>query len=220
LAKFKEPVVVIGLGRFGTAVSMELKKTGTEVLAIDINETTVQRMAGLLDRVVAADSTDLETLRELGVGDFNHAVVAIGSDQESSILTTSLLTDLGVSQIWAKALSLQHGRILTRVGAHHVVLPESEMGERLAHLISGELLDYLEIDSNWVIAKTRPPQYLVGVPLGETKVRASRGITVVSVKPEHDSNFRHADASTVLAYGDDIMIMGKPEDVERFVESR
>jgi trk system potassium uptake protein len=219
LARYKEPVVVIGLGRFGSAVALELVRHGTDVLGVDSRAPVVQRLAGQLSQVVTADSTDIDALGEIGVADFTRAVVAIGTDQQASILTTALLSDLEVEHIWAKALGAQHASILERVGAHHVVLPEHDMGERVAHLVSGHLLNYIEIDRDWVFATTRPPRDLAGVPLGESRLRSKHRVTVVSVKPEHGQGFTHAGTDTVLRYGDQIVIAGKPADVERFVDS-
>ncbi|WP_369069152.1 potassium channel family protein [Kineococcus terrestris] len=213
-----EPVVVIGLGRFGRSLALELARGGTEVLAVDEDPQLVQSLAGQLEQVVVADATDISALREVGVADYSRAVVAIGTDMRASILVTSLLSDLDLEDIWAKALDDQHARILRRVGAHHVVLPEHDMGERVAHLVSGRALDYLEVDEGWALAKTRPPQYLVGVPLGQSGLRAKRRVTVVSVKPAQEARYRHTDAGTVLAYGDEILVAGAPDDVERFID--
>ena len=130
-------VVVIGLGRFGASLGRELCGHGSEVLGLDTDAHRVQRYADELTHTAIVDSTDVDALAQLGVPDFGHAVVAIGSDLESSILTTSLLSDFGIENIWAKATSRQHGKILERVGAHHVVLPEHDMGERVAHLVTG-----------------------------------------------------------------------------------
>lgn len=214
----KEPVLVIGLGRFGTAMALELTRLGTEILAVDHQPAVVQRLSGSLGRVMAVDSTDVDALREIGAADFTRAVVAIGVDQQSSILTTALLADLGVDDIWAKALDPQHAKILQRVGAHHVFQPEHEMGERVAHLLSGQMQDYLEVDRDWALVKAAPPRFLVGVPLGESRLRARYHVTVVSVKPEGKDDFTYADAATTLRYGDQILVVGKVRDIERFVE--
>lgn len=219
MARHQEPVVVIGLGRFGSAVALELNRRGTDVLAIDTRPAVVQRLSGRLSRVVAADAADIDVLRELGVPDFRLAVVAIGTDQQASIVTTALLSDLKVSDIWAKALDQQHASILSRVGAHHVVLPEHEMGERVAHLVSGRLLDWIEIADDWALAKTRPPKEFVGIPLGQSGMRQKRRVTVVSVKAQNQPAFHHAANDTVLTYGDEILIAGHPDDLERFVET-
>jgi trk system potassium uptake protein len=218
LASHKEPVAVIGLGRFGTALARELARGGTEVLAVDSRPDLVQRLSGQLGHVVVADSTDPDALAEIGIGDFNRVVVAIGNDLEASILTTALLAELGTRDIWAKAISHQQATILERVGAHHVVFPEQDMGERIAHLVSGRLLDWVELDPQWVFAKTMPPREIVGVPLRETGLRKKHRVTVVSVRPENQNSYTHADMDTVLTYGSVIVIAGRPEDVERFVD--
>ncbi|TDD35308.1 TrkA family potassium uptake protein [Actinomadura sp. KC06] len=209
--------MVIGLGRFGTALALELAKRGTEVLAIDHRPKIVQALSGRLTHIVAADATDLEALRELGVTEFRRAVVAIGSDLEASILTTSLLAELEVDDIWAKAVTHQHKRILERIGAHHIVLPENDMGERVAHLVSGRMLDYIEVDADFALVKTHPPRDLVNVPLGETRLRSKHGVTVVCVKSVGEQ-FTYATADTVLQYGDVILVAGPIAKVERFTE--
>jgi trk system potassium uptake protein TrkA len=212
-----DPVVVIGLGRFGTSLALELAERGTEVLAIDNRPKIVQSLSGRLTHIVTADATDIDALRELGVADFYRAVVGIGGDLEASILSTSLLVELDIDDIWAKAISRQHARILERVGAHHIVLPEHDMGERVAHLVSGRMLDYLEVDDNFALAKTLPPKELVGVPLGESRLRSKHGITVVSVKRVGEE-FTYASTETILEYGDVILIAGPITKVERFAE--
>jgi trk system potassium uptake protein TrkA len=206
------------LGRFGTALALELARRGTDVLAIDNRPAIVQRLAGSLARVVAVDSTDIDALQEVGVGEFGRAVVAIGVDQQSSILTTSLLSDLRVGDIWAKALDRRHAKILERIGAHHVIQPEQEMGERVAHLLSGQMQDYVEVDKDWALVKTAPPRFLVGIPLGESRLRAKYHVTVVSVKPEGSDEFTYADAATTLRYGDQILVVGRHRDIEHFVD--
>jgi trk/ktr system potassium uptake protein len=213
-----EPVVVIGMGRFGRALALELTSDGTEVLAVDNDAKLVQSLSGQLTHIVTADSTDPEALRQLGIEDFHRAVVAIGTNMEASILTTSLLVDLGINDIWGKAISEQHGRILERVGAHHVVHPEHDMGLRVAHLVSGRLLDYIEVDENFALVKTKPTKDIVGLPLGETRLRSRYGVTVVSVKTRGEP-FTYATADTTLTNADTIIVAGKINDLERFAES-
>jgi trk system potassium uptake protein TrkA len=213
--------MVIGLGRFGSALALELTSRGTEVLGVDTNRKLVQNLSGQLPHVVVADSTDIEALRQLGIAEFRRAVVAIGTDVQASILTASLLSELEVPDIWAKAINRQHGRILSRVGAHHVVLPEHDMGERVAHLLSGRMLDYIEVDEDFAMVKTKPPRDIVSVPLGETGLRARYGVTVVAVKSQargEAATFTYATSDTVLMYGDVILVVGTIRDVERFAE--
>ncbi len=151
-------VVVLGLGRFGMSLALELARRGTEVLGVDSDPRVVQRYADDLTHAAVADTTDVDAMRQLDVPDFTHAVVGIGNDLEASILTTAVLVDLGIPHIWAKAISRQHGRILERIGAHHVVLPEHEMGERVAHLVTGRMMDYIEFEDDFAMVKTAPPR--------------------------------------------------------------
>ena len=218
MGSHKDPVAVIGLGRFGTALALELARGGTEVLAVDNRRDIVQRLSGQLSQVLIADSTDLDALTEIGITDFSRVVVAIGNHLEASILTTALLSELEIPDIWAKASTRQQATILSRIGAHHVVFPEQDMGVRIAHLVAGRLLDWVELDPQWVFAKTKPPREIVGKRLGDTGLRKKHRVTVVSVKPEHQASYTHADYDTVLTYGSVIVIAGRPDDVERFVE--
>ena len=213
-----EAVVVIGLGRFGSALALELVREGTEVMAIDSRPELVQKMAGKLTHVASADSTDLEALQELGVGEFRRAIVAIGSDIEASILTTSLLVEMGIPNIWAKAVTRQHGHILNRVGAHHVVFPEHDMGERVAHTVQGRMLDYIEMDEDFAMIKTIAPRSMVGVPLSESGIRRKYGITVVAVK-HAAGDFTYSTAQTVLSRGDVIFVFGRTDQIEKFAEA-
>jgi trk system potassium uptake protein TrkA len=210
-------VVVLGMGRFGASLALELVRRGTEVLGVDSKQRVVQRFADELTHIAVADTTDPEALRQLDVPDYQRAVVGIGNDLEASILTTAVLVDLGLPNIWAKAVSRQHGRILERVGAHHVVLPEHEMGERVAHLVTGRMLDYIEFEDDFAMVKTSPPRDIVGRPLSDTGVRTRDRITVVGVKrPGED--FTYATENTVLQPEDLLIISGKIDDVEAFAD--
>ena len=188
---------------------------GAEILAIDADDHVVQSLTGRLTHVVTADSTDEEALRQLSVHEFQRAVVAIGTDLESSILTTSLLVDFAIPNIWVKAISNSHAKILAKVGAHHVVRSEHDMGRRVAHLIRGKLQDYIEFEDGYAIVKTTPPSYLWGVPLGQSAPRTSHGATVVGVKTP-GKGFTYATPDTVVNRGDIIVVSGQRDDVEKF----
>jgi trk system potassium uptake protein TrkA len=208
-------VVVIGLGRFGSSLALELMRKGTEVLGIDSDQRIVQRYADDLTHAVVADSTDAEAMRQVGVEEFGRAVVGIGSNIEASILTTVVLIDFQIPDIWAKAISREHGRILKRIGANHIVAPEHDMGERVAHMVTGgRMLDYIAFDDDYAMAKTVPPEDVVGVPLGQSRLRQRYGVTVVGIKRPGEE-FTYASAETVLARGDVIIVAGHIDDVER-----
>ena len=210
-------IVVIGLGRFGSALAASCLDMGYEVLGIDVDADRVQELSGVLTHVVQADTTSEQALRQLGVADAVTVVVSIGADVEASVLTTAALSDLGVPNIWAKAFTRPHGRILARVGAHNVVFPEAEMGERVARLLTGQVLEYLALDDDFVLIEALPPPSLVGVPLGETNLRRDYRVTVVCTKPDH-GQFTYAESATVLGANDLIVVAGHRADVERFAQ--
>jgi trk system potassium uptake protein len=209
------PVAVLGLGRFGKSLALELIKEGVEVLGIDGDPKVVQSLAGRLTHVVEADSTDEEAMHQLSLEDFDRAVVGIGTDLESSILSASVALKLGVRDVWGKAVSAAHARILTQIGVHHVVRPEHDMGKRVAHLVRGRMMEYIEFDDGFAIVKTRPPSSLFGLPLGESRPRSKHGITIVGVKRE-GQDFTHATPDTVVEEGDVVIVSGPQDKVERF----
>jgi trk system potassium uptake protein len=210
-----DQVVVIGLGRFGGSVAEELVRLGFEVLGIDGRAEMIQRYADQLTHVAEADATSDEALAQLGVGDFRHAVVGIGSDIEASVLTTAALVDMGVPNIWAKAVTRAHGRILERVGAHHIVFPEHDMGHRVAHLVGGRIIDWFQLDEDFAMVETVVPAPLVGRTLGETGVRSKYGVTVVCIKPAGEG-FTYATQETVLEKGAVVVVAGPSARAEGF----
>ncbi|PXY35209.1 potassium transporter [Prauserella coralliicola] len=196
---------------------MELVRGGCEVLGIDSDPKLVQKHADELTHAAVADTTDVDAMTQLGVPEFERAVVGIGTEVEASILTTSLLADFGIPHIWAKAVSRQHGRILERVGAHHVVLPEHDMGERVAHLVTGRMLDYIEFEDDYAIVKTTAPAEALGKPLGETRLRSKYGVTVVGIK-RPGSEFTYATPETVIHPHDILVVAGRRDEVETFAD--
>ncbi|MEW6153573.1 MAG: TrkA family potassium uptake protein [Actinomycetota bacterium] len=210
-----EPVVVVGLGRFGGAVAAELMRLGFEVLGIDGDAERVAYYADMLTHVVQADSTNENTLRQLGCDEFRHAVVGIGSVLEASILTTAALADMGVPNIWAKAVSRPHGRILERVGAHHVINPEHDMGHRVAHLVGGRMIDWFQLDEDFAMVETAVPKGLVGPTLAELEIRARHGVTVVCVK-QPGEGFTYATPDTRFQEGSVLVVAGPSRRASEF----
>lgn len=208
-------VLVVGLGRFGSAVAAELTHLGFEVLGVDTDGRRVQQMSELLTHALEADTTRIEVLEQIGARDFDNAVVGIGSDVEASILTTAALADAGVPNIIAKAVTDAHGRILERVGAHTVVYPEKEMGRRVAHLVGGSILDWFQLDPSFAMVETHAPSETLGRTLAELELRARYGVTVVCVKPG-DAGFTYATPDTVLDEGDVLVVAGPSDACEAF----
>ena len=209
------PVLVIGLGRFGAATAGQLQRLDREVLAIDEDLGLVQKWSERVTHAVQADARQIDALRQIGAQDFSIAVVAVGSSIEASVLITANLVDLKVPQIWAKAISQSHGKILARIGANHVIYPEAEAGERVAHLVSGRMLDFIEFDDDFAIVKMYPPKPIRGIPLSESQVRRKHGITVVGVKSP-GAEFTYATPDTVISNHDLIIVSGHSTAIEKF----
>jgi trk system potassium uptake protein TrkA len=208
-------VVVIGLGRFGSALARILRALGHDVLAIDNDATHVQQLADDLPHLVQADATDLETLKQLDVGSYAHAVVSMGESLESSVLTVLNLSQIGLEDIWVKANNPANGRVAERLGAHHVIYPEADMGERVAHLVTGKLIDFIEGDDGFAIAKMRAPAEILNKALSESNVLERHGVTVLGIRRRHE-DFIFAKADTVVKPGDLLIVAGPTRVIERF----
>ncbi len=209
-----DEVLVIGLGRFGTALAETLENLGYEVLGVDLDPAVVQELASSLTHVVQSDSTNIAALRQLGAEEFRAAAVCIG-DIEASILTTAALTDLEIPNIWAKAITESHGRILKRVGADAIVFPEHDMGVRVAHMVTGRMIDYIELDEGFALVETMAPKEAHGKTLLEAGLRAKHDVTVVCIKPAGQP-FTYATPDTMINDGDILLVAGETPQVERF----
>jgi trk system potassium uptake protein TrkA len=211
-------VLVIGLGRFGSAVATTLVSLGREVLAVDTQADLVQRIADTVTHAVQADATDLQAMQQLGAADFSHAVVAIGHGVEASVLSTSVLVDLGIGTIWAKAITREHGRILERIGAHRVTYPESEAGERVAHLVSDHLLDYIRFEDDFAVVKMLVPPDHAGQTLAAAHLRRTYDVTVVGIKAPGQA-FTYATPETELTLGSTLAVAGPINALEAFART-
>lgn len=211
----KRQVLVVGLGRFGSAVARTLYQLGHEVLAVDSDGRRVQELADEVTHAVQADGTDQEAMAQLGVADFDAAVVAIGSDLGQSILTTLTLRELGCKYIIGKAASDQHARILERIGADRVVFPERETGLRLAHTFAARfVMDYMDLGSGYGIANTKPPEHFVGKTLEELDLRERYGLTLIAVTHGREVTL-HPRRDQRVSPGDLLVVAGRDEDLER-----
>lgn len=206
--------VVIGLGRFGSSVARSLAEKGYEVLAIDRSEDIVENITDVVTHAVEADATSKEVLESLGVGNFDVAVVSIGSDMHSSILITLLLKELEVPKVVSKAVSEMHGKILSKVGADQVVFPERDMGERVArHLITTNMLDYIEFTEEHSIIELLAPSGMIGKTLKDIDFRSKFKVTVMAIKRGDDINLAPGGDDKVLE-GDILVVVGENEQLE------
>ena len=209
-----DAVLVIGLGRFGSAIAVTLDKLGKDVLAVESNPMLAQKWANHF-RVVEADARSAEALMQISGKDFAIAVVGVGTSLEASVLITANLVDLGVQQIWAKATSREHGTILRRIGAHHVVYPEFDAGQRVAHMVSGKMLDYIEMEDHFTIVKMLPPRDIIGFTVDQLKLREKYGITLIGLKSPGQP-FEYTTPETKIGAADTLIVSGDPVLLEEF----
>lgn len=210
----KHSVLVIGLGRFGSAAARELMALGHEVLAVDDSEVKVNEIAPDVTHAVELDASDEQALRDAGAGDFEHAIVAISSNTEASIFATMALKNLGVRNVVAKAATNLHGKILERVGASRVVYPEREMGQRVAHSFSiPHVLDYLDIAPRFGIVRARPPESFVGRTFREIDLSARLSLTPIAVRRGNNVTVNpHPDDR--IGADDQLILIGTDEKLE------
>ena len=210
-----EEVMVIGLGRFGSAVARELERLGHQVLAIDQSEQHVNDIAPDVTHALQLDAADEEALRSAGAADFETAIVAISSDAEPSIFATMVLKRLGVRTVIAKAGSLLHGEILARVGADRVVFPERETGLRLAHSFNvPNVIDYLDVAPNFGIEKIRPPKGFIGKSLGELDLKGRLGLSPIALR-RGQQVFVNPARDERVAEGDELILIGRDEKLDQ-----
>lgn len=211
-----QQIAVVGLGRFGAAVAAELVRAGHDVLGIDTDLATVQRMSSVLTRVVQTDAVDEQAIADLGLADFDAAIIGITEDLETSILATLLLKRVGIPQLIAKARNELHGEILTRVGADRVIFPERDTGVRLAHSWSSmDITDSLDIVEGFTVSRVQVPEELVGSTIGEAMERSKDEVTLlllargarVTVYPSREEPLRE---------GDVLVLAGQLDEMQRF----
>lgn len=212
----KKEFVVIGLGRFGGSIVKELIEQGVDVMAIDIESERVDEFAPIATQAVVADTTDEAVLKSLGIRNFEHVIVAIGDNIQSSILTTLMLKELGVKKITVKAQNDYHEKVLLKIGADQVVHPERDMGIRIANnILSNNVLDYLELSDEHSIMELIVNSKLAGNSIIDLDIRAKYGINIVAIK--RGSNIIVSpQADEKLQMNDIMIIIGADVDINRF----
>lgn len=214
----KKQFVVIGLGRFGYSIAKELYLLGNDVLAIDADEDMIQSISDHVTHAVQADATDENSLRTLGISNFDVAVITIGSNVQASIMAALLVKDLGVKYILTKAHNELHAKVLTKLGVDRVIFPERDMGVRVAHnLVSSNILDYIELSSDYSIAEIASPEEWFGKTLKELNMRSNYGINVMALKRNNEVNVSPS-ANDVIQKGDVIVAMGGAEEINKIEE--
>lgn len=214
-----DSVAVIGLGRFGQSLALELMELGAEVLGVDASEDRVQELNGHLTHVVRADATNEAVLNQLAIKDFSRVVVAIGTDIQASILVTSMLLKFNVPNIWAKAVTDAHGTILNQLGVEKVIYPEKDMGKKVAHLVRSSMLDYIEIAPGFSLVKTNPGPGMAGRTVAEIRRKHGDDVRIVAhTRP--GEGWQYTDSQTVIQPDDTLAVIGATEAVEGFASRR
>ncbi|SHJ60538.1 trk system potassium uptake protein TrkA [Clostridium amylolyticum] len=205
--------VVIGLGRFGTSVAKTLYALGNDVLAIDMDEDLVQEVSDSVTHAIQMDATDEAALRTLGIRNFDVAVVTIGSNIQASVMVALLVKELGVKYIIAKGQSDLHAKVLYKIGVDRVILPEKDMGVRVAHnLVSSSILDYIELSPDYSIMEIETPKEWHNKTLREIGMRTNYGINVMAIKNENEINVS-PKAEDIVYPNDIIVAIGSADDL-------
>ena len=208
--------VVIGLGRFGTAVARELSTLGHEVLAMDTSEDQVQQVAQELTHAVVGDGRDPAVLKALGVRNYDCAIVAVGDDVGNSALITLNLKELGMKEVICKAQSHVHRKVLEKIGADRVLFPEHEMGVKLAQeLSSSNVLNFIELSDDYGILELAAPQSWQGKTLRELDVRNTYHVNIIALRKRGQRSVLDVapDGADRIEKGDDVVALGKSEDI-------
>jgi trk system potassium uptake protein TrkA len=207
--------IVIGLGRFGQSVAKTLFQMGYDVLAVDDDEAAVQEIADSVTHAVQMDATDEYALRTLGIRNFDIAVVSIGSNIQSSIMVTLNLKEAGVKKVVAKATNDMHAKLLTKIGADRVILPELDMGIRVAHnLVSANILDFIELSPDYSIVEVTAPTQWTGKDIKTLDARAKYGINIMAIKSEDNINIS-PKATDMINLGDILVVIGSIDDLSK-----
>ncbi len=211
----KELFVVIGLGRFGKSVVERLAELGQDVIGIDIDEDSVKDVAEVIPSVFLADCTDEKALREIGVQDAKTAVVSVGGNIETSVLSVAILHSFGIKEIYAKATSVLHGRVLAKVGATKVIFPEKEKGRDLANHLAGlDVIEALDSTGRYVFAKIKAPQSFSGKSILQLDVRKRFGLTIIGIERDGKMDINPMP-SEVIQDKDYLLVVGKKDDIEK-----
>ena len=203
---------VIGLGLFGSELAMRLYERGEEVIAIDTDEQLVDKVADRVTRAIMADARDQDVLEKLGIGEIDHAIVAVGTDLASSALITMNLKNLNVPDIICKAQDNVHREILTRLGANRVIIPEREMADKLVlGMTSAGVMEYIELSDEFGITELKPYENWLGKSIRSLQLRSRYGFNVIALRRSGAIQIP-PDIETPLAADDALVLLGRYDD--------
>ncbi|HDY7831615.1 TPA: TrkA family potassium uptake protein [Vibrio vulnificus] len=211
MRRAEKQFAVIGLGRFGLAVCQELTDSGAQVLAIDVNEERVKLAAGFVTQALVANCTHEETMAELKLDDYDMVMVAIGADMNSSILATLIAKEAGVKSVWVKANDKFQARVLQKIGADHIIMPERDMGIRVARkMLDKRVLEFHPLGSGLAMTEFVVGSRLMGKTLGELALCKVPSVQVLGFKRGPEL-VKAPELDVELEIGDMIILVG-PQD--------
>jgi len=213
----KKSFAVIGVGRFGLALIEELVTLDANVLVIDKNFDKIEKIAKIVTNAICLDSTDIEALKEISIASYDTVIVATGMNVDNSILTTLILKDLGVKEIYVKIQSEYHARVVEKLGVdnEHLVWPEQATGKRLAKiLISGNFLEYLQLDSEYSFISLSVSKKMIGFNLLELDIRKKFGVNIVAIR--RNEKIIIPSSQTPFEPKDEILLVGRNDLIQKF----
>jgi len=212
--------VIFGLGRFGVSIATTLADAGYEVMVVDKSEEKIQEISPFVTHAVQADASDMDTLMSLGIRNFDVGIVAIGKDIQASIMITLLLKEIGISNVVAKASTEIHQRVLQKLGADRIILPEYEMGRRVAaNLIAGNIIDYIQLSPDYSIMEVSILPEWSNSTIKDLNVRGKYGINIIAVEHEGGINVS-PEPGYVLAPDDILVVVGNNKSLQELEAKR
>ena len=210
-------VIVVGLGIFGFNIAKDLYESGLEVIAIDKNKELVQRIKDFSTRAILADATDKELLETIGIQEDDVVIISFGEDLAASTLLTLHLKEFKVKEIIVKAPNEDHKRILEKVGATEVIIPEKEMAVKVAKsLISPNVLDYIPLTQDYTICEIAPPTSFLGKTIGDLQLRKKHHIGVIATRDVLTDQVQMIpSADFVIKDSDILVVIGKEQDIQK-----
>ncbi|MET3698818.1 trk system potassium uptake protein TrkA [Bacillus oleivorans] len=214
----KKSFAVFGLGRFGGTIVREFYDMGIEVIAIDKDQTKVNEYSKYATYAVCVEVIDETTINELGIRNVDHAFVSFGDNMQSSILTSMILKEIGIPQVWAKAQNDYHSKVLEKIGVDRVIHPERDVARRICHhIVSEKMIDFIELSKEHSMVEIVATNKIEGRTLGELNVRANYGCTIVGI--QRDGSFIVSPSAEEVIQRDDVLIViGHNNDIARFEE--
>ena len=210
-------IAVIGLSSFGYFLCKYLAEAGVQVMAIDTNEDKIEQVKSFVKKAIVADAKEKETLKNLNINEFDVVVISVGEKIDTSILVTLYLHELGVKEIVAKAITIDHAKVLNIIGATTIIFPERDMAKEVAYTLrKSNLLDYISLGDEHSVIEMAPPKAWLGITLADLDIRNVYSVQIIMIKEIIPENIIIIpDGTHVIKDSDVLVILGTNKDLER-----